>query len=447
VKQQEVPDTVVAGRYRLVGALASGSTSSVWRAVDLETGGDVAIKMLRDGADEALRDRGRREAVILAGLHHPNLVRVLDGGEADGVPYTVMALLDGEPLNRIIEARGTIPAEEAVALVADVADGLGEAHRRGVIHRDVKPGNIVCDGEVPTLVDFGIARSLDATTLTSGLVVGTASYLAPEQAQGGDLGPPCDVYALGCVLYELLTGRPPFTAPSPVAVAMQHVQDEPRPPAELVAVPAAVNTVVLRCLAKDPTQRPADGTALATALRAAVAAGEGDGEETVTLAPVGAAGGTMVMPAVAAEDPLIDPAPLPPVPPPPPRERRSPLILLGVLAAVVVAGLALLAGGRGRGAPTQEVPDVTGAPVADAIAYLEGAGFRVEVLPAPADAPEGTVLASEPPAGATAARGSLVHLNVSTGAPTTIAEEPPATEAPPERDPPGRGRGRGNDDD
>src|SRR5687768_16105369 len=243
------PDSVVGGRYRLIESLARGGTASVWRAEDTESGTEVAIKILRDeGVDPTLRERAGREAHVLEGLHHPNLVRVLDSGEDDGMPFMVMELLDGQSLAAIISERGTVEVDEAVTLVADVADGLGLAHSRGVIHRDVKPANVVCHDQVPTLVDFGIARNIDATTLTRGLVMGTASYLAPEQAQGLPLTPAVDVYALGCVLYELLTGEPPFVGDSPVTVALRHVQDEPVPPADVADVPAAVNALVLRAL-------------------------------------------------------------------------------------------------------------------------------------------------------------------------------------------------------
>ncbi|MEA3057098.1 MAG: eukaryotic-like serine/threonine-protein kinase [Actinomycetota bacterium] len=278
------PDVTIAGRYQLREPLASGSTSSVWRARDLEAERDVAMKVLRDdGVDPALRARALREAHVLTGISHPNLVEVLDSGLDDEHPFLVMALLEGEALSRIIATRGRLPVDEAVNLVADVADGLGVAHDAGVVHRDVKPGNIVCHQQVPTLVDFGIARAIDATTLTRGLVVGTASYLAPEQAQGAAVTPAADVYSLGCVLYELLTGRPPFTGDSPVSIALQHVQADATPPGDLADLPAAIDAVVMAALGKDPSRRPADGHALAIALRRAL---DGDtSDETISIAP------------------------------------------------------------------------------------------------------------------------------------------------------------------
>lgn len=349
------PDAMVAGRYRLVAPLAHGGTSSVWRATDVTNDREVAIKVLRDdGVDPALRSRAEKEASILAGLSHTNLVEVLDSGDEDGRTFMVMALLDGAPLSAVIADRGKVPADEAVNLVADVADGLGVAHRQGVIHRDVKPANIVCHQDVPTLVDFGIARAIDATTLTRGLVVGTASYLAPEQAQGHVLSPATDVYALACVLYELLTGRPPFEGATSVTVAMKHVQDMPVPPGDLTHVPAAVDAVVLRALSKDPANRPGDGAAFANELRVALAAGASD--ETMAIAAVSSGPGTVVMAPIVAAEPSTPLAPVSPAP----RQRRRPLamVYLAIAAAVVVVVLLLshFAGGGNLNAPS--VPKV-----------------------------------------------------------------------------------------
>jgi hypothetical protein len=435
------PEVVVAGRYRLIETIGSGGTAAVWRATDIETGADIALKVLRDGVEPSMRERAEREAKVLEQLDHPNLVRVVDSGEDAGVPYLAMQLLEGETLSAIITARGAIPVEEAVALVADVADGLGHAHAAGVLHRDVKPANIVCHETVPTLVDFGIARQMDSTTLTRGLVVGTASYIAPEQAQGLALTPACDVYALGCVLYELLTGAAPFQGDSPVTIALKHVQDEPVPPSDIVpGVPAAIDAIVLRALAKDPVQRPADGIAFAAALRSAAAA---DGDETVALTPLTQRDPTIVMPLV------VDPPPARSVTSDATTKRN--LVPLLVAAAIFLGVLLLVraAAGSGDGGETGPVPDMTNAPVQDATTYLEAAGFEVDVVNVDADAPTGIVVASDPPAGELALDDSVV-LSVSSGPPATTA--PPTTVEPtePEPEPEPRGRdkpGKGNKDD
>jgi hypothetical protein len=432
------PEVVVAGRYRLIETIGSGGTAAVWRATDIETGADIALKVLHDGVDPSLRERAQREAKVLEQLDHPNLVRVVDSGEEDGVPYLAMQLLEGETLSAIIAARGAIPVEEAMTLVADIADGLGHAHAVGVIHRDVKPANIVCHESVPTLVDFGIARQMDATTLTRGLVVGTASYIAPEQAQGHALTPACDVYALGCVLYELVTGAAPFQGDSPVTIALKHVQDEPVPPGDLVAgVPAAIDAVVLRALAKDPAHRPADGTAFAAALRSAANADGGD--ETVALTPLTQRDPTIVMPMV------VDPPPVRSAAISAPTSRRN-LVPL-VVAAVVFLGVILLvraaAGGGGGDDELGPVPELVNTAATDVTAYLEAAGYEVDVVNVPSDAPAGTVVASEPPAGELTSDGTIV-LSVSSGPPATSA---PATTAPPpeEREEPAGPAGRGRD--
>jgi serine/threonine-protein kinase len=439
------PDVLIGGRYRLIESLARGGTASVWRAHDGESGRDVAVKILRDdGVEPALRERATKEARILEDLDHPNLVRVLDGGDDDGLPFMVMELLEGEALNRIIDDRGALPVEEAVELVADVADGLGLAHQRGIVHRDVKPGNIVCHERVPTLVDFGIARNIDATTLTRGLVVGTAAYLAPEQAQGRAVTPASDVYALGCVLYELLTGEPPFAGDSPVTVALKHVQDDPVPPSDLTDVPAAVNAVVMQCLSKAPEARPADGSALAAALRAALTGEHGD--ETIAIAPPVAPDGTMVMPAVAPlvatpDADLIDPSPLA-AEPAPVIARRAPasgpdrrvLAALAIVAVLVVAIVLLTRGGDEK---TRPVPAVVGIPVEQVVTYLEGAGNTVDVTNVPSDAPQGIVIGSEPAEGEPVAVDGTIRLSVSSG---PEASSTPTTTAPaPDPAPAGRG--------
>jgi len=241
-----------------------------------------------------------------------------------------MALVDGPSLKDRI-ADGPFAVDDAVDVVADVAAGLAMAHRVGVVHRDVKPGNIVCDDDgVPRLVDFGIAHASDLTTMTrADVVMGTAAYLSPEQARGEVPGPASDVYALGCVLSELLTGRQPFEAASAVAVAYRHVHDPPDAPSTMrPEVPAALDSIVLRCLAKRPAERYADAGALEEALRRWRTATD---DATVTIAAV-PADATAVLPVVAAAT-IPEPAAAPD------RRRLVLAVVGGTVAALLAPGL------------------------------------------------------------------------------------------------------------
>jgi hypothetical protein len=348
---------VVSGRYRLVDHLGAGATATVWRARDLELGRDVALKaLLGSGVDPELAGRFEREGIVLGRLNHPNVVPVLASGIEDGRPYLVMELVDGKPLDAVLRD-GPLAVDDALDLVADVAAGLGAAHRAGVIHRDVKPANIVCDQEgVPRLVDFGIARVDDMTAMTqANTVLGTANYLSPEQARGERLGPESDVYALGCVLFELLTGTPPFVADSHVAVAYRHVHDEPVSPSSLrPEVPAAVDAIVLRCLAKWPAGRYPTASDLEVDLRRARAgeplAAMDDATAAVPVVPIANAGETMVLPVIGATATtgveVIDRSPLVATSP----TELRPWGVLAAGAAVLVL-LALLLSGLGGAAP------------------------------------------------------------------------------------------------
>jgi eukaryotic-like serine/threonine-protein kinase len=328
------PGSVLGGRFRLESRLGAGATAAVWRARDLDLGRVVAVKaLLGDDVDPALAGRFEREGQLLGRLSHPNVVPVHCTGNEGGRPYLVMDLVDGLSLRDVL-ADGPLPVEDAVRLAADVADGLAAAHRAGGVHRDVKPANVICGADgVPRLVDFGIARADDLTVMTqANVVLGTAAYLSPEQARGEAVGPPSDVYSLGCLLHELLAGEPPFRGDGPLAVAYKHVHEEPPPlPAD---VPAAVAGVVARCLAKDPAARYPDGAALAADLRR----GAHDGDATVAVAAVPVPPNrTMVMPAVTPTGERIDPSPLAA-----PAERRRWPLVAGIAAAALV--LSLLAG-------------------------------------------------------------------------------------------------------
>ncbi|WP_367320825.1 serine/threonine-protein kinase [Streptomyces sp. HUAS ZL42] len=253
---------LVAERYRLDGPLGQGSMGEVWRATDQMLGRPVAVKLLRTGATEGDgAERFRREARIAARLNHPHVVAVYDFGGYGDQHYLVMELVDGWTLRQELHAHGTLDPYDAAVLGAQVAEGLAAAHHAGVIHRDIKPANVMLTAERDVkITDFGIARFADETTSTlsaTGKIVGTGDYLAPERALGQPAVPASDLYSLGCMLYHLLTGRPPFLGRTTLEVVQQQVSATPVPPTELRPdIPRHLADCVLRLLAKDPAHRP-----------------------------------------------------------------------------------------------------------------------------------------------------------------------------------------------
>src|SRR5215218_1001211 len=261
----------LGGRYRMEALLATGGMGEVWAARDLLLDRAVAVKVLGPAfaGDGRAAERLRREARAAGRLEHPAIARVLDLGEDGGRPYLVMELLEGESLAERIARAGPMGPAEAARVVAAVADALEAAHRAGVVHRDVKPGNVFlgADGSVKVL-DFGIAAAAGEAALTTGDLIGTAAYLAPERALGHRATPAADVYALGVVLYELLAGRRPFEAGSDIELAMAHVHARPTPLAQ--AAPGTPPLLVAACeqaMARDPSSRPPSAAALARLVR------------------------------------------------------------------------------------------------------------------------------------------------------------------------------------
>src|SRR3954454_21526365 len=260
--------------YELIEVLGRGGVGVVYKAVQVGLNRAVALKMPLAGAFATRSERRRfaREAELVAALRHPNIVQVYDVGEIDGQPYFTMEFVDGGSLAEAI-AGTPWPARDAAGLVTHLADAVAAAHRGGIVHRDLKPSNVLlaADG-TPKISDFGLARHLGlGSSLTqSGAAVGTPSYMAPEQAQGrtGEVGPASDLYALGAILYELLTGRPPFRAESAAETVYQVITQDPVPPSRLNArVPRDLETICLKCLRQDPRLRYAGAEALADGLR------------------------------------------------------------------------------------------------------------------------------------------------------------------------------------
>jgi serine/threonine-protein kinase len=268
-----MPTQVLNNRYELERPIGQGGMASVYRARDLRLGRAVAVKVLhpRYADDQEFIQRFDHEAMSAARLSaHPQIVDVYDVGEDNNLHYIVMELIEGEDLKWLIDREAPMTTNRALPLVELVADGLEYAHQQGFVHRDIKPQNILLDRDgQPHITDFGIAKSRMSTAVTqAGMTFGTADYLAPEQAQGLDVTPQTDVYSLGIVLYEMLAGRLPFVGDSPMAVAIQQIQQPPPPPRQFnPAITPMLETVILNALSKDPQQRPASARLFAMALR------------------------------------------------------------------------------------------------------------------------------------------------------------------------------------
>ncbi|MDP9428401.1 MAG: serine/threonine protein kinase, partial [Actinomycetota bacterium] len=303
------PGDVLQGRYELASLIATGGMGEVWRAQDRVLGRAVVAKVLRSEytGDPVFLTRFRTEARLSAGLTHPNIAVLHDYGEVEPVApsgdrlvYLVMELVDGEPLSALLARERRLAPERVMDLLGQVAAGLAAAHAAGVVHRDVKPANLLVrpDGTVK-ITDFGVAWSAaNATVTRTGHVVGTVQYLAPELVQGSRATPAADVYACGTVAYECLAGRRPFDGPDPVEVALQRLTEAPAPlPAD---VPEPVRELVARTLAIDPDQRIPDGAALGAAV---AAAGR-------TLEPANERTATRVLPVVPAQQPTTAPLPV-----------------------------------------------------------------------------------------------------------------------------------------
>ncbi|HVS85228.1 MAG TPA: Stk1 family PASTA domain-containing Ser/Thr kinase [Gaiellaceae bacterium] len=252
-------DTLFDGRYQIVRKIGAGGMANVYLAEDQELGRRVAIKILNDrhANDDQFVERFRREAKNAAALSHPNIVSIYDRGEAEGTYYIAMEFLDGRSLKELIVGRGPAPVDVAIEYARQILSALKFAHRHGIVHRDIKPHNVLVDGDGRVKVtDFGIARAGASQMTEAGSIVGTAQYLSPEQARGANVDQRSDLYSLGVVLYELLTGKAPFDGEAPVEIAMKHLSQVPEPPSALrEEIPRELDLVVMRALAKDPEDR------------------------------------------------------------------------------------------------------------------------------------------------------------------------------------------------
>jgi eukaryotic-like serine/threonine-protein kinase len=376
--------STIDGRYRLLRRIGSGGMADVWLAEDPHLQRRVALKILhrRFAQDREFVERFRREAEAAAGLSHPNIVSVFDRGDVDGTYYIAMQLLEGRSLKELID-QGLTP-EQAAGLIRQVLEASGYAHRHGVVHRDLKPQNVIVSDEgEATVTDFGIARAGASEITQAGSVMGTPHYLSPEQAQGQAVTAVSDLYSIGVMLYEALTGRVPFEADSAVAIAMKQVSHTPQRPSSInPAVSPALDAVVMRALEKDPGQRFQSAEAFIAALAAAGRDPNADPGGTAAFAPLPAP--IVVEGAEEAEDPAEE-------------ERRRRVWAL--LAAIAVLLGALLGFALTRDTTT-DVPAVTGNQLGVAIALLEQNGFKVgDVDRVQREVAANTVLEQDPPAG------------------------------------------------
>ena len=438
---------VYSGRYEIVEHLARGGMAEVYVAHDQLLDRRVALKVLfpEFASDRSFVERFRREARSAAALNHPNIVSVYDTGEENGSYYIVMEYVEGRTLRDIIRSEGPLLPQRAADIGADIAAALAFAPRHGVVHRDVKPGNVLIDraGRVK-VTDFGIARAGDMQeNLTqTGAVMGTATYFSPEQAQGGAIDPRSDVYSLGVVLYEMVTGRAPFSGDSPVAIAYQHVRETPAPPSSVNPdVPPDLEACILKCLAKNPANRYATADDLRADL---IRFGQGQRvqAEPVLVPPMPDA--TVVTPALDATS-VVSQTRVGTVLPDEEPARRGMgryVALLLVLLAVLGVLLWLLASQLGlfdRSAARVTVPTVIDLTEDQARSRLEDAGFTVKAEQAANDTVEaGKVFEQDPAADVKAEKGSSVTIRVSSGAaplrvPDVVGQDEAAARATLER--------------
>src|ERR687888_1533367 len=403
--------TLVDGRYKIKHRIGSGGMADVYCAVDEQLGREVALKMLhrRFAEDREFVERFRREASSAAGLQHQHVVSVYDRGEYDGTYYIAMEYLDGRSLKTIIREEAPLDPDRAIDLTIQVLRAARFAHRRGIIHRDFKPQNVIVDAEGRAKVtDFGIARAGASDMTQTGSIMGTAQYLSPEQAQGLAVSAASDLYSIGIVLYEMLTGRVPFEGESAVTIALKQVNEAPVPPSAYnPAVGPALETVVLRSLEKHAALRFQDADEFIAALEDA--RGAATTSQLTTPAYAAPAGPpTMIEP---PSEGYIYPAE--PLPPPEPRDRGRWwwwVLALLLVAGAVVAGALLLSGGK-----KVTVPTVVGADQANAEAKLRQEGFKTDATPKTSERPKGEVIGQDPAGGERAEKGSTVDLTVSAG--------------------------------
>ncbi len=424
------PPRVFSERYELNHLIARGGMAEVYRAHDRLLDRPVALKVLFPelSIDRSFVERFRREAQAAANLSHPNIVPVFDWGEDSGTYFIVMEFIDGRPLSAILKTAGPLSADRTADIGAPVAAALGYAHKHGVIHRDVKPGNVLITDEGQVKVtDFGIARAINTEeSLTqTGAVMGTATYFSPEQAEGVGVDARSDIYSLGVVLFEMVTGRPPFLGDTPVAVASKHVRDHPPAPRELnPSIPPTFEAIILKAMAKDASHRYATAEDLRADLlrfnegRTVLAMDDATALLAVagTTQAVGAVGGQDQTQAVGVVGQGGAPGADDGDEPTSNRTRTYAIILAVLLALLVVAGFFLLRNlGYLGGSASFNLPSVAGQTVQQATTKLEADGLVVRTTDQVSSQKVGTVLSTDPAASSLVKKGDTVTLKVAVG--------------------------------
>jgi len=431
---------LLGGRYELDGIVGRGGMAEVFRARDIRLDRIVGVKTLRDdlARDQTFQARFRREAQSAASLNHPSIVAVYDTGEdmvgSIPVPYIVMEFVDGRTLRDLLRDDRRLLPERAAEITDGVLRALDYSHRNGIVHRDIKPGNVMLtrSGDVKVM-DFGIARAVSDSQLTmtqTAQVIGTAQYLSPEQARGERVDARSDLYSTGCLLYELLTGRPPFTGDSPVAIAYQHVKEDPLPPSRLdPEVPAWADAIVLKAMRKDPGDRYQSAGEMRNDIQRALSGAP------VAAPMLGAGYGTQLRPTGAPTQVAGRTAAVPPymygpedggTGGPPQRQRRAwPWVVLAVVVVMLIAAIALIKFVNG-GASGVAIPNVTGESLANAKADIVKAGFTVAgvKMQNSSAAPKDQVIGTSPPYGSTEPKGFGVTIIESSGPQTTTVTVP-----------------------
>ncbi len=428
------PGTEISGRYRVVSRLGSGGMADVYLADDLQLGRQVALKLLhrRFAGDPDFVERFRREAQAAAALTHPNIVSVYDRGDWDGTSYISMEYLPGRTLKDLIRTEAPVDPRRAVSIALQVAHAAKFAHRGGIIHRDLKPQNVMVDVDDRAVVtDFGIARAGASGVTEAGSVMGTAHYVSPEQAQGSEVGPPSDVYSIGVVLYEMLTGRVPFDAETPVAIAMKHLSEPPVPPSSIApGISPDLEETVLWALRKAPGDRPQDADSLIRALDVVsenLRSSDGDSATVAFAIPAAVAAGTTATavseppPIKRLSEPVTATAGTPTDPPSDDdavddeggSSRKKWWIAGGIAAVVAVAAAAFL-----MTRPTMvTMPLVVGKDLQTATTIIGNAGFNgnPSIQRVQSTRPRDEVVRQKPLAGEQVAEDGTVSLVVSDG--------------------------------